>query len=102
MNTGATDLPNGVQVLNVGATPLIYQNSSAKIMSRRHNRYRFSRNVESNLQALVVDEWKSRSDLLGFHMRREIQQDIRITIYLHFMMNRSRDDVPGSQVFPLG
>src|SRR5918993_4349781 len=102
MHTGATDLPNSKKVLDAGTSPLVNQHTTAKVMCRRDHRNCLARDIESNLQTLCVDVRKAFANVVGAHVRCDVQHDVRVTMSFHFMMNRTGHNIASSKVLPFG
>ena len=99
---GATDLAHRVQILDAGAAPLVHRDAAARVVRGRHHRDRLLGDVDADLQAFGVDVREARRDGVGRHVRREIEQDVRVAVRLHLMMDGAGDHIARGQVLPVG
>src|SRR5216117_1300797 len=102
MNSGTTNLTNCIEILDIGVSPLVDQHAAAKIMGGGNNRNRVFGDIDSDLEALIVNIGKALTNSRCSHAGGNVEKHKRVAVCLHVIMNSAGHDVARSKILPLG
>ncbi len=92
MQSGIGDLSDSIKAANIGAAMSIRHHATASIMRCWHHRNRFASNVDTQIQAELVNRWKVLFQEVG-RLVRNIQKNTVQAAFFHFKINGARDNI---------
>ena len=99
MQTGTGGFTDGVKAINVSPPSIVRNYAATGIVSCGNNRNRVFRDINTQLQAAIIDSREVLADKLSGLMR-DIQKQAIGAQAFHFMVDSACDDIPGSQLGP--